>query len=257
LVNNNKPKKDTGVNNVVEMHNDASWNKKGIDAEASGNYIFAVDAFSKSIELNPDDAYGYYCRGGAYAKLNDHNKAIEDYNKFIELNPHDVYGYFCRGVAYSKLGNINKAIEDYSQAIDLHSNGALLYNKRGIAYDKINEQQLAIEDYSKAIRIKPKYAEAFYNRALAYGKLDQYQLAINDFNKVIQLKPAFCADAYHYRGVTYFLQGKDNLGYRDARKASSLGNSELLEWAKGADTAADLIGHLKLIISGNHHNNSK
>jgi len=29
--------------------------------------------------------------------------------------------------------------------------------------------------------------------------------------------------------------GKDNLGYRDARKAHTLGNSELLEWAKGEE----------------------
>jgi len=36
LVNKNN-RKDANVNNAVEIHNDAVWNKKGIDAEVSGN----------------------------------------------------------------------------------------------------------------------------------------------------------------------------------------------------------------------------
>jgi len=55
------------------MHSDAAWSKKGIDADASGNYTFAVDAFSKSIELNPDDEYTYFCRGNAHSNLKDYN----------------------------------------------------------------------------------------------------------------------------------------------------------------------------------------
>ena len=98
------------VNNVAEIHNATAWNKIGIDADNAGNYTFAIDAFSKSIELNPHEAYTYYCRGEAYAELDDHDKAIENYSKSIELNPQDAYSYFRRGVAYSKLGSLNKAI---------------------------------------------------------------------------------------------------------------------------------------------------
>lgn len=137
-------------NNTAEMHNDAAWSKKGIDAEASGNYSFAVEAFSKAIELNPDDTYNYYSRGNAYFMLKDYNKAIEDFNKFIEANPDDVYSYFSRGDTYSRLGNYYKAIEDFSRAIELYPQVTTTYNKRGIAYEKIGEHQRAIEDYTEA-----------------------------------------------------------------------------------------------------------
>jgi tetratricopeptide (TPR) repeat protein len=221
LINNKKRRNNAIVNNVAEMHNDAAWNKKGMDAHNAGNYTFAIEAFSKSIELNPQD----------------------------------VYSYFCRGVAYSKLGNLNKAIKDYSKIIELYPQLAFSYNKRGIAYDKLGKHQHAIEDYSEAIRLKPHYADAYYNRALAYSKCDQYQLSIEGFNKAICLKPDY-ADAYRYRGAVYFLQGRDNLGYRDARKAHTLGNSELLEWAKGEENAVNSEGNLKLIINSNSQFNS-
>jgi hypothetical protein len=41
------------------------------------------------------------------------------------------------------------------------------------------------------------------------------------------------ANAYNNKGVTYLLQGKKNLGCRDAQKACALGNCKALEWAKG------------------------
>ena len=56
------------------------------------------------------------------------------------------------------------------------------------------------------------------------------------------------------RGVLYFLQSKDNLGYNDAQKACALGNCELLEWARSKKgNAVEVVGSLKLIIGGNPH----
>ena len=40
------------------------------------------------------------------------------------------------------------------------------------------------------------------------------------------------AEAYHYRGVTYFIAGKELHGYSDAKKAAALGDCSLLEWTK-------------------------
>ncbi len=197
MVNNEKGLNSAAVNNIAEMHNYADWFEKASEAYDSSNHTFAVDAFSKSIELNPDD----------------------------------VYAHFCRGLAYSKLGNHNKAIEDYSKAIKLYPYVAFLYFKRGIVYDKRGKYQRAIEDYGEAIRLEPNHADAYYNRALAHCKFEQYQLAIEDFNKFIRLKPDH-AEAYGNRGRAYFILGKDHLGRRDAIKACALGDCVLLEWAK-------------------------
>ena len=74
---NNKKVKDTAVNNVIEMHSAADWNKKGFEAGTSGNYFFAVDAFSKTIELDPQAAFVYDNRGAVYGKLGEYQLAIE------------------------------------------------------------------------------------------------------------------------------------------------------------------------------------
>jgi tetratricopeptide (TPR) repeat protein len=228
LVDNEKGQKDTSTNNIAEIHNAVAWNKIGKDAHDAGNYTFAIEAFTKSIKLNPLDADIYFCRGEAYCKLNKSKQAIKDYNKSINLDPYEEVVYYRRGLIYRKIGKINKAIEDFSKIIEILPELARTYNDRGICYAKLGEDQKAIEDYTEAIRLKPKYHEAIYNRGLSYGCLKQYQLSTEDFNRVISIKPDH-ADAFNYRGINYFLIGKKLLGYRDAKKAAALGNRFLLE----------------------------
>ena len=106
------------TNNVAEIHNAPAWNKIGKNAHDAGNYTFAIEAFTKSIKLNPLDAYIYFCRGEAYCKLNKSRQAIKDYNKSIKINPDDAVVYFALGIIYRKIGKNNKAIENFSKTIE-------------------------------------------------------------------------------------------------------------------------------------------
>ena len=59
----------------------------------------------------------------AYAKdeLKDYYGAIEDYSKSLELNPDDVNAYNNRVNAKDDLKDYNGAINDFSKAIELNS----------------------------------------------------------------------------------------------------------------------------------------
>jgi tetratricopeptide (TPR) repeat protein len=49
----------------------------------------------------------------------DYHSAIADYDRAIELNPNDAFTYYCRGQAKSKLGNKPEAIADLTTASEL------------------------------------------------------------------------------------------------------------------------------------------
>ena len=55
--------------------------------------------------------------------------------------------------------------------------------------------------------------------------------AIKYLNNAIKLKPDY-VEAYNNRGVTYLLQGNNDLGCHDAQKACSLGDCKLLDLVK-------------------------
>ena len=181
-----------------------NFKEQGDFKRMDGDYDGAIEDFSKAIEVNPEFALAYYCRGSIKMELkNDSQGAIEDFNKAIELNPSYYYFYSDRGSArlgtkdysgaledFNKCNELNQeksyydffhrgsarlgtkdyngAIEDFNKSIELFGYGFFIhyvYFRRGNAKYAIKDYNGALEDYNKAIEKKPNYAEAYKNRS--------------------------------------------------------------------------------------------
>ncbi|HBR22615.1 MAG TPA: hypothetical protein DD713_08660 [Nitrospiraceae bacterium] len=194
------------------------WYDKGFNYTIKKEYDKAIEAYSNSIALNPNNAKAYRYRGYAYADKEQHDRAIEDYNKAIALDPNDAYVYSVRGHAYSNKGQYDKAIEDYNKAIVLvplqwGDNSSFIlpgyYYFRGFAYDKKGQYDKAIKDYNKAIAIDPNGSSAYHFRGRSYAMKGQYDRAIVDYSKAIILTPSYAnAETYYERGIVYAGKGQ-------------------------------------------------
>jgi len=216
-----KQKAAKAYNRNIDDLNATEWLEKGNKLGTSGNYIDAEKAYSKAIELNPQDAYAYSNRGVIYDKLGNTQQAINDYNRAIELNPQLAYAYYNRGVTYGEIGNYQQAIIDYNKAIELNPNYAAAYVNVGCVYYNLGDYRQAIKDYNKAIELDPQYAKAYNNRGATYGELGNYRQAIKDYNKAIELNPQL-VDAYGNRGVAYKKLGSYQQAVNDYNKAIEL-----------------------------------
>jgi tetratricopeptide (TPR) repeat protein len=216
----------------LKPDNAEAFNNRGVAYGNLGQYHRAIEDFDKAFRLKPDYAMAYYNRGRAYCDLGQYQRAIEDFDKAIRLNPDYSDAFNNRGTAYKSLGQQQRAIQDYNEVIRLKPDNAAAYYNRGVAYGNLGQYQRAINDFDKAIRLKPDNADAYGNRGNAYQNLGQQQPAIEDYDEVIRLKPDH-ADTYNNRALSYLMQGKIDLGCRDAQKACELGKCKLLELVKG------------------------
>ena len=98
--------------------------------------------------------------------------AINEFNKAIEINPEYAYTYTCRGYTLESDGQFEKALADYSKAIEINPKHVYAYNNRGLAYHDNGQYDQAIADYNKAIELNPKYAYAYNNSVKHYFLLD-------------------------------------------------------------------------------------
>jgi tetratricopeptide (TPR) repeat protein len=87
-----------------------------------------INACTKAIELNINNAGAYLLRRNSYFKKEYFDKAIQDYNKAIALKPKFEEGYTKRGLAY-----INKAIFDYTKALELNPENKEAHNSLEVA----------------------------------------------------------------------------------------------------------------------------
>ncbi len=122
-----------------------------------GHYQYAVDQFSKLIELAPENAGTYRNRGVSYVQLEKFDLAIKDFEKAKELSP-DLKG--------------------------IHSN-------LGVAWFHKKNYEKAIKNYNDEIRIAPENYVAYFNRALCFAELDKKKKALDDLSKTLELKPDF------------------------------------------------------------------
>lgn len=138
------------------------WYSKGTVFLDSEQYGTALDAFSKSIKLNPNNATAYFHRGIAYdIGFRNYQQATKDYDRAIELDPKDAEAYYNRGIVHTKLGNYSQAVRDYNRTIEFNPDNTYAYWGRAIAHGNLGNKDQAIKDMQMSARLGDKGAQEF------------------------------------------------------------------------------------------------
>jgi len=61
----------------------------------------------------------FYGLGSTYMILGEFDNALAAFTRFVELSPQNAEAYRSRGMAYLKKGLMSKAAEDFSKACSL------------------------------------------------------------------------------------------------------------------------------------------
>ncbi len=130
-------------------------NNQGVVYNRNGEYLKAIEACNKAIEINPGLALAYNNRAWSYLELGQYEQAITDCCKAIDLNPGLALAYSNRGLAYVRLGHYEQAVADCNKAIDLDPGLAIAYCNRGAAYIQVGRYDEAIADLHKAVQLDP------------------------------------------------------------------------------------------------------
>ena len=137
-------------------------------------------------QLNAED---WFKQELIFEKAEDYVNAINAYTKALEINPRYAKVYQHRGTACSRQDDYEQAIIDFTEAIRLNPRHAEVYNFRGMAWSNKNKNDLAIVDFTQAIEVNPRYADAFNNRGVSWFDKGNLQQALADIGKALDLKP--------------------------------------------------------------------
>jgi Flp pilus assembly protein TadD len=90
----------------------------------------AVENYLKSIRLNAYDSKAFHGLGSAYMGLGRIDDALAAYTKFVELSPDDPEAYKSRGIAYATRSDMGNARADFQKACFLGSKESCEYLER-------------------------------------------------------------------------------------------------------------------------------
>ncbi|MBI4522546.1 MAG: tetratricopeptide repeat protein [Deltaproteobacteria bacterium] len=221
----------------------------GIALYGKGELNFALQAFTKSIELDPNEPLAYINRGVVRYRLGDLEGALADQTKAIGLNPRQAEAFLNRGDVRRAKKDLDGAIADYTEAINLQPKSASGYNNRGLARVSKSDADGALADFNEALKLNPLYPQAYINRAVihlakatraleeAQSKTDtpdgealqnqageHLKIVFKDTTTVTVLKPpnADLAEAYSVRGQAFMRMSMEKEALEDFAKAIEL-----------------------------------
>ena len=160
---------------------------KGTTAYANEDFATGVTYFEQIVRENPQNRKAYYNLGVGYAKLQKFSEALNAYTKAIEIIPNDALSLQSRGRVYFIMGKYEKAFEDYDRVLKMKDSDAVSWYNRGTAYGAMKLYSKAKEDFDKAIELDPDYSLAYYNRGLAHFHLGMRHDACVDWRKALSL----------------------------------------------------------------------
>lgn len=174
----------------------------GDSYKENGNYLQAIESYTKAFELAPQFAFAdhrlpaYKARADVYTGLGEYDKALADCEEGIKLAKKSSDGRAEFWI--SELEKIKRNVISIRKPANVPASqdaDALL--KRAWNYFTLENYDAALKDLNELIKINPKPG-TYVLRAIIYERLKEYQKALEDYNKAIELKPDY-SSAYENR----------------------------------------------------------
>ena len=172
---------------LVKPNSTESYLELGLNLSEQDEFVDAIEAYTKAISLDSNNALAYYNRGLAFYQLRNHKAALADFNTTIELRPDVAVAYKKRALILIYLENYADAIADYEQAAKLTPEDSLVYLGKGFATVLDGKTEQAISDFDRAIELNPNLAIAYFLRGGAYAELGDRLASIDDYQQAGKL----------------------------------------------------------------------
>lgn len=117
------------------------YHQKGLDHASRREYAEAIIAYTRAIEIKPNEAEYYSDRAVAFFHTDQGQYSLADMNKAQELEPGKGYRYSSRAFIKDHLGDLDGAIEDYKVAVRIDPQDAIAQNNLGLLEEKKGYKQ--------------------------------------------------------------------------------------------------------------------
>ena len=177
------------------------------------NFDDVVDAFRKSIELDPRDLGTHHNLGVLLYWIGDLDGAIEALREAISLKPDYVRAHINLGAVLHDRGEVDAAIKEYRAAIRILRESELLSNRAALVDYSAAQYNLgralldrediggALPAFREALGIRPDLIGAFVGQALMQAKNGNTALAFALLQEAVETQPRYLQARVQYASL--------------------------------------------------------
>jgi tetratricopeptide (TPR) repeat protein len=111
-----------------------------------------------------ETAIDWFMKGYDLYNLGRINESLEAYSRSLELDPRDDEAWNNKGIDEGLLGKYDAALYSFQNAVGLNESYAEAWYNMGVIYDLKGYPYTAVQAYKKATQINPDYQKAWERR---------------------------------------------------------------------------------------------
>jgi tetratricopeptide (TPR) repeat protein len=143
-----------------------------------------------ALALEPKEPVIYRARGFMAQKKTAYKEAIEAYGKSLELEPNNDFAFGRRAESYAALNETDLALADAAAALKLSPQWIDLYVLRANLLLRQGKRDLAVAEADAALAANPDIAYAHVAAAAIYSRLQKREQAMRAYDRALDLEPS-------------------------------------------------------------------
>lgn len=228
---------------------------RGDEGVIANDLPVGIDAYSRVIEIRPDDWFPYNQRGYLYFLAHDYTDARLDIDKSISLGPDAGWPYMWGMLIALRQGRLSDVpfnmrgimsspsenplfVQQFMTALFGAKNAQLLGNSMAaIGHLSIGQFNVSSQEVDSVLAVAPTYAEMYLLKGLNYCNVDDYKKAEQAYTAGLKVDPTFT--------MLYFLRAEVR-----GKQGNTKGASEDLAIVVQSDISENLKPYIEAAQAG-------
>ena len=207
---------------VIQPYMSEAYFYMGVIDFYNGDYKRALENFTMSVNLDPNNKIYRYNRACTYKKMQNYEMAVADFNNAVNLGLDDAEIRSNIAFCYAMTGNYTRSTTNATIAETIDSAYNKMYDALGRMYFKSQNMKQAVNCYERGLYYNPDDPVLLNNMSIALFEIGHYEKALTGFNKALKSNEQDCEVLLNRGNVKIMLH--DKIGAcNDWDKALSLG----------------------------------
>lgn len=180
------------LNQTIQAQTAEEYQSKGENFYTKKQYVSAIEAFTKALDLGEKDNYTYLLRGFCYLATNKFDESLSDFSQCcVSANEYYYKAYFYKGIIFSNTNQLDSALYCFTISITGEPENIDFLPHRALCYQRLGQDKEALEDYFRYLEKNPEDLNAIGNIILSQLHLEQYTEALKNYQKIETIDPDF------------------------------------------------------------------
>ncbi len=163
----------------------------GLSYRANERYDEAIAAFTKSVQLEPQNASGRVLLGWTQHLAGQQKAAAESLLPVVYKDPQYVPALNALGIVYLVNGDVTAAVVTHTWAATIEPNNEIAFYNLSLALHQLKLYSLAVSTATKAAKLEPHNPHPLVAKSIAYWNLGDRKSAKLTYRQALKLDPRY------------------------------------------------------------------